>query len=108
MQLSAIEDVVTKVVETTTTVVSSTVQQQIEGEVSLFTMSDKKISDLIYASHVHADHKSFDEDSLFVIVENILKRSIQIIDKVVQVSNILHACKKMHITLIFLFFFNFA
>ena len=78
--LSIAENVVSKV----GTVVSNA-EQQIEGEaMSLFTFSDKKITDLIYATHVHAD-ETFDEDSLFVIVENILKHSTQIIDKVVQV-----------------------
>lgn len=71
---------VVKVVSTTTT----TTQQHIEGELSLFTLSDQKILELIYATHVHADD-SFDEDSLFVIVENILKYATQIVDKIIQV-----------------------
>ncbi|KAK9930994.1 hypothetical protein M0R45_018294 [Rubus argutus] len=60
-----------------------TTQQTIAGELSLFSMSDKKILDEIYATHVHAD-ESFDDDSLFVIVENILKRATQTVDKIVQ------------------------
>ncbi|XP_004288435.1 PREDICTED: uncharacterized protein LOC101298064 [Fragaria vesca subsp. vesca] len=63
-------------------VVHST-QQTIAGELSLFAMSDKKILDEIYTTHVHAD-ESFDDDSLFVIVENILKRATQTVDKIVQ------------------------
>ncbi|PON78093.1 Sieve element occlusion [Trema orientale] len=80
--VSIVQDVIAKV-ETAV----SNVHQHIEGELSIFTLSDKKINDLIYATHVHAD-ESFDEDSLFVIVENILKRSTQIIDKIVQGSHV--------------------
>ncbi|XP_062102803.1 protein SIEVE ELEMENT OCCLUSION B-like [Humulus lupulus] len=70
-------------VQTTIAVVSSG-----EGdEVSLFTMSDKKITDLIYATHVHADD-NFDEDSLFLIVQNILSRATQSIEKLVQGSQV--------------------
>ena len=61
-----------------------TTQQTIAGELSLFSMSDEKILDEIYATHVHAD-ESFDDDSLFVIVENILKRATQTVDQIVQV-----------------------
>ena len=75
---------VTKVVSSTTTSISTAVEQHIEGELSLFTMSDHKVLDLILATHVHSD-ESFDEDSLFLIVENILKRATQIVDKIVQV-----------------------
>ena len=71
---------VVKVVSTTKT----TTQQHIEGELNLFTLSDQKILELIYTTHVHADD-SFDEDSLFVIVENILKYATQIVDKIIQV-----------------------
>ncbi|KAF4365764.1 hypothetical protein F8388_003433 [Cannabis sativa] len=77
--LNGVQGVVSKVES-----VVSNVHRHIEGEVSgIFTMSDKKIIDLVYDTHVHADD-SFDEDSLFVIVENVLKRSNQIIDKIVQ------------------------
>ncbi|BBG92653.1 hypothetical protein Prudu_000452 [Prunus dulcis] len=55
----------------------------IEGELSLFTMSDNKILELIYATHVH-DDDSFDVDSLFLVTENIIKRSTQIVDSIVQ------------------------
>ncbi|KAF3456890.1 hypothetical protein FNV43_RR01544 [Rhamnella rubrinervis] len=62
--------------------------QHIEDEVlGLFTMSDHKIMENIYATHVHAD-ENFDDDSLFIIVENILKRATQIVDKVVQGSQV--------------------
>ena len=53
-------------------------------ELSIFNRSDKNITDLIYDTHVH-DDESFDEDSLFIIVEDVLKRAIQTSDKVVQV-----------------------
>ena len=59
-------------------------EQQFEGELSLFAMADQKILDLVYATHVHHDH-SFDVDSMFLVVENIIKRSGQIVDNVVQV-----------------------
>ncbi|CAL8073407.1 unnamed protein product [Prunus armeniaca] len=64
--------------------VVTTAQNHIAGhELSLFAMSDQKILEQIYGTHVHAD-ESFDDDSLFVIVENILKRATQIVDKIVQ------------------------
>lgn len=66
-----------------TSAVTSTVNH-IEGELSLFTMSDNKILELIYTSHVHEDD-SFDVDSLFLVTENIIKRSTQIVDNIVQV-----------------------
>ncbi|KAF4353562.1 hypothetical protein G4B88_003113 [Cannabis sativa] len=65
----------------------SNVHHHIEGEdevISVFTMSDKTIKDLIFATHVHSDHKSFDEDSLFLVVENVVMRSSQIIDEIIQ------------------------
>lgn len=69
--------------------VVTTAQNHIAGhELSLFAMSDQKILEQIYGTHVHAD-ESFDDDSLFVIVENILKRATQIVDKIVQVYTIL-------------------
>lgn len=66
-----------------TSVVTNTAHH-IEGELSLFTMSDNKILELIYATHVHEDD-SFDVDSLFLVTENIIKRSTQIVDSIVQV-----------------------
>ena len=51
---------------------------------SLFTMSDEKILDTIRETHVHADD-SFDLESLFLVVQNIVKRSTQIVDNIVQV-----------------------
>lgn len=59
-------------------------------EASLFSMSDKKILDQIYATHYVNVDTSFDEDSLFEIVENILKHAIQTVDKIVQV--LYHKC----------------
>ncbi|XP_070671922.1 protein SIEVE ELEMENT OCCLUSION B-like isoform X2 [Malus domestica] len=61
----------------------ATTAQHIEGELSLFTMSDTKILELIYATHVHEDD-SFDVDSLFLVTETIIKRSTQIVDSIVQ------------------------
>ncbi|XP_061371224.1 protein SIEVE ELEMENT OCCLUSION B-like [Gastrolobium bilobum] len=46
-------------------------------------MSDEHILEEIYSTHVHSDTK-FDVDSLFKLVENILKRSTHIVDNVVQ------------------------
>ncbi|KAH7522201.1 hypothetical protein FEM48_Zijuj07G0113200 [Ziziphus jujuba var. spinosa] len=67
--------------------VASSVHHVEEEILGLFTMTDNKIMDLIYATHVHAD-ETFDDDSLFIIVENILKRATQIVDKVVQGSQV--------------------
>ncbi|KAK7815167.1 protein sieve element occlusion b [Quercus suber] len=44
-------------------------------------MSDHDIMNHIYATHVHGDEK-FDVESLFVLVENILKRATLIVDHV--------------------------
>lgn len=65
-------------------VVLASPQQPNKGDLSLFTLSDHDILNQIYATHVHDDEK-FDVESLFVIVENILKRSTQIVDNVVLV-----------------------
>ncbi|KAL5574204.1 hypothetical protein UlMin_023801 [Ulmus minor] len=54
----------------------------------LFNMTDEQITNKIYATHVHAK-KKFDEDSLFLVVENVLKHSLQIADKLAQGSNVL-------------------
>ncbi|XP_062108826.1 protein SIEVE ELEMENT OCCLUSION B-like [Humulus lupulus] len=78
--LNAVQGVVSKVESAV-----SHVHHHIEVEATnIFTMSDEKIIDLVYGTHVHAAEKSFDEDSLFVVVENVLMRSSQIIDKIVQ------------------------
>ncbi|XP_048333005.1 protein SIEVE ELEMENT OCCLUSION B-like [Ziziphus jujuba] len=69
------------------TKVTSAVHHIGEEVLGLFTMSDNKIMDLIYETHVHAD-ETFDDDSLFIITENILKRSTQIVDKLVQGSQV--------------------
>ena len=53
--------------------------------IDLFNMTDEQITNKIYATHVHAK-KKFDEDSLFLVVENVLKHSLQIADKLAQVN----------------------
>ncbi|PRQ38308.1 putative sieve element occlusion [Rosa chinensis] len=55
----------------------------IDEEFSLFAMSDKQILQEIYTTHVHAD-ETLDDDSLFIIVENILKHATQNVDEIVQ------------------------
>lgn len=60
----------------------SSSQQATKGDLSLFTLSDHEILDQIYSTHVHDDEK-FDVESLFIVVENILKRSTGIVDSVV-------------------------
>ncbi|GLT55804.1 hypothetical protein SLA2020_288920 [Shorea laevis] len=60
----------------------ATAKQAINGELSVLTMSDDQIMNQIYATHVHAD-ENFDADSLFVVVENVLKRATLIVDNVV-------------------------
>ncbi|KAL4643401.1 hypothetical protein ACB092_02G089300 [Castanea dentata] len=57
-------------------------QQPIKAELSVFTMSDEQIMNHIYATHVHADDDNFDEDSLFSIVENILKHATVVAENV--------------------------
>ncbi|CAN6547859.1 unnamed protein product [Malus baccata var. baccata] len=42
-----------------------------------------KVLEQIYETHIHAD-ESFDDDSLFAVTENILKHATQIVDKIVQ------------------------
>ena len=63
------------------------------------TMSDHQILEQIYETHVHSDIK-FDVNSLFNLVENILKRSTHIVDGAVQVS-----INKLTSTVLFLFYF---
>ncbi|XP_048334289.2 protein SIEVE ELEMENT OCCLUSION B isoform X1 [Ziziphus jujuba] len=60
------------------------VEEEIRG---LFTLTDEKIMDHIYETHAHAD-ETFDDDSLFIITENILKPATQIVDKIVQGSQV--------------------
>ncbi|KAL2325100.1 hypothetical protein Fmac_024158 [Flemingia macrophylla] len=48
-------------------------------------MSDEQILEQIYTTHVHS-HTKFDVDSLFILVENTLRRSTLIVDSVVQGS----------------------
>ncbi|XP_015888002.2 protein SIEVE ELEMENT OCCLUSION B [Ziziphus jujuba] len=76
--MNLVSNVVSKVNASVTTAA-----QHLEGELSLFTLSDHKILESIYATHVHADN-TFDVDSLFLIVESIIKRSTQIVDNIVQ------------------------
>jgi hypothetical protein len=59
-------------------------QQANKGGLSLFTLSDQDILNQIYSTHVHDDEK-FDVESLFIIVENTLKRATSIVDNVVLV-----------------------
>ncbi|XP_075653771.1 protein SIEVE ELEMENT OCCLUSION B-like [Castanea sativa] len=63
-------------------IVLASAQKAIKAELSVLTMSDEQITDQIYATHVHADDDNFDEDSLFAIVENILKRATVVADNV--------------------------
>ncbi|KAL5542119.1 hypothetical protein UlMin_009829 [Ulmus minor] len=70
-----------------TSVVSSAAQNVEERVFGLFTSSDEKILDQIYSTHVHAE-KTFDEDSLFLVVENVLNHATQIVAKVVQGSQV--------------------
>ncbi|XP_030970296.1 vacuolar protein sorting-associated protein 52 A-like [Quercus lobata] len=58
-------------------------------------MSNLDIMNHIYATHVHGDEK-FDVESLFVLVENILKRATLIVDHVaLVVANILFEGTKL-------------
>ncbi|KAK7847122.1 protein sieve element occlusion b [Quercus suber] len=57
-------------------------QQTNKGGLSLFTLSDHEILNQIYTTHVHDDEK-FDVESLFIIVENILKRATVVVDNIV-------------------------
>ena len=59
-------------------------QQTNKGGLSLFTLSDHEILNQIYTTHVHDDEK-FDVESLFIIVENILKRATVVVDNIVLV-----------------------
>ncbi|KAF3456891.1 hypothetical protein FNV43_RR01545 [Rhamnella rubrinervis] len=81
------QSVSTSVVSSVHTNVISSMLNVGEEVSGLFTFSDKKIMDLIYATHAHSDDK-FDEDSLFAIVQSILKRATQTADKVVQGSQV--------------------
>ncbi|KAI4317948.1 hypothetical protein L6164_025769 [Bauhinia variegata] len=47
------------------------------------TLSDEQILEEIYETHVHSDTK-FDIESLFILVDNILKRSTHVVDGVLQ------------------------
>ncbi|XP_048334288.2 protein SIEVE ELEMENT OCCLUSION B-like [Ziziphus jujuba] len=69
------------------TKVASVVHHIEEEIIGLFTMTDEKIMDHIYDTHAHGE-ETFDDDSLFIIVENILKPATQIVDKIVQGSQV--------------------
>jgi hypothetical protein len=62
-------------------VVPSSEHHTVKRELTVLTMSDHDILNQIYATHVHGDDK-FDVDSLFILAENILKRSTLIVDNV--------------------------
>ena len=66
-------------------IVLASAQQPIKAELRVLTMSDEQITNHIYTTHVHADDDNFDEDSLFAIVENILKRATVVADNVMLV-----------------------
>ncbi|KAF4353561.1 hypothetical protein G4B88_003666 [Cannabis sativa] len=55
----------------------------IEAQINPFELSEEQIRKKIYETHACSDD-SFDADSLFIIVANILKRSCQIVDEVIQ------------------------
>ncbi|KAM6566417.1 hypothetical protein CsatA_025545 [Cannabis sativa] len=54
-----------------------------EAQINPFELSEEQIRKKIYETHACSDD-SFDADSLFIIVANILKRSCQIVDEVIQ------------------------
>ncbi|XP_059447775.1 protein SIEVE ELEMENT OCCLUSION B-like [Corylus avellana] len=60
----------------------NSLQQPKKGDLSLFAFTDDEIMNQIYATHVH-DVEKFDVESLFIVVENILKRATQVADNVV-------------------------
>jgi len=70
--------------------------QNAENELNPLTMSDEQILEQIYSTHVHSDTK-FDVDSLLTLVENILRRSTNIVDNVVQVTFLLSSMFFLHI-----------
>ena len=84
--VSSTEQPVESQVQTTTQAVvkNKAPTATLPHELNIFTMSDHKVMELIYETHVHADD-SFDEDSLYAIVKNILNPATQIVDKIVQV-----------------------
>ena len=70
-------------------------------ELSFFTKSDSEILESIIRTHVHADD-SIDVESLFLVVQNIMTRSTQIFDYVVQVyMYYIYACVFTYFTLSF-------
>ena len=61
-------------------------QQSNKGGLSLFTLSEQEILNQIYSTHHVHDDQKFDVESLFIIVENILKRATVVVDNVVLVQ----------------------
>jgi hypothetical protein len=87
--------------------VPSSAQQTVKRELTVLTMSDHDIMNQIYATHVHGDEK-FDVDSLYILVENILKRSTLIVDNVsLVISTTLVLYKKLIFFVLSLLWFNF-
>ncbi|XP_048333944.2 LOW QUALITY PROTEIN: protein SIEVE ELEMENT OCCLUSION B [Ziziphus jujuba] len=84
------------VVGQVTSTVTTSAQHLIDGEpidqhlidgkpINLFTMSDSNVLEHISATHTHSHpDNSLDVDSLFYTVQNIIKRSAQIVDSTVQ------------------------
>lgn len=77
----------------------------------LFTMSDEKVKESISKTHGDPD-KSFKVQPLFSVVQNVIKRSNQIVENIVQVYihiYILYLCMyvRVHVHFIFLLFFSF-
>ena len=66
-------------------IVLASAQQPIKAKLRVLTMPDEQIMNHIYVTHVHPDDDNFDEDSLFAIVENILKRATVVADNVMLV-----------------------
>ena len=60
-------------------------QQTNKGGLSLFTLSEQEILNQIYSTHHVHDDEKFDVESLFIIVENILKRATVVVDNIVLV-----------------------
>ena len=85
-------------------VVPSSAQQTVKRELTVLTMSDHDIMNHIYVTHVHGDEK-FDVDSLFILVENILKRSTLIVDNV---ALVIPTTLVLYKKLIFIFSFLFS
>ena len=73
-------------------------QQSNKGGPSLFTLSEQEILNQIYSTHHVHDDEKFDVESLFIIVENILKRATVVVDNVVLVQYQLILLKNIYYT----------